>query len=72
MGSKLPVVDGTDLVRALERAGWVKHSQVGSHVKMTRGAAHVSVPLHKPVKRGTLASILRTVEMTAEDLRRLL
>ncbi|MGH7728374.1 MAG: type II toxin-antitoxin system HicB family antitoxin [Vulcanimicrobiaceae bacterium] len=51
---------GTAVVRALERAGWMKHSQVGSHV------------LHDPVKRGTLASILRTVEMTADELRRFL
>jgi predicted RNA binding protein YcfA (HicA-like mRNA interferase family) len=72
MSTKLPVVSGTAVVRALERAGWVKHSQIGSHVKMTRGGAHVSVPLHDPVKRGTLAGILRTVEMTADELRRLL
>jgi DNA-directed RNA polymerase subunit H (RpoH/RPB5) len=49
-----------------------KHSQIGSHVKMTRGGAHVSVPLHDPVKRETLASILRTLEMTADELRQLL
>jgi len=69
---KLPVVGGAAVVRALERAGWTKHSQVGSHIKMTRGGAHVSVPLHDPVKRGTLASILRSVEMTADELRQLL
>ena len=67
MSTKLPVVSGTAVVRALERAGWTKHSQVSSHIKMTRGSAHVSVPLHDPIKRGTLASILRTVEMTADD-----
>ena len=71
MSTKLPVVSGAAVVRALERAGWAKHSQIGSHVKMTRGGAHVSVPLHDPVKRGTLASILRTVEMTADELRQL-
>ena len=71
MSTKLPVVGGA-VVRALERAGWTKHSQVGSHIKMTRGGAYVSVPLHDPVKRGTLASILRSVEMTADELRQLL
>jgi hypothetical protein len=55
MSTKLPVVSGTAVVRAHERAG-----------------AHVSVPLHDPVKRGTRASILRTVEMTADELRQLL
>jgi len=72
LGTKLPVVSGKAIVRVLESAGWTKHSQMGSHIKMTRGGAHVSVPLHDPIKRGTLASILRTVEMTADELRRLL
>ncbi len=48
-------VSGTVVVRVLTRAGWTKHSQVGSHVKMTRGG-----------------SILRTVEMTVDELRRLI
>ena len=72
MSTKLPVVSGATVVRVLERTGWTRHSQVGSHVKLTRAGAHVSVPLHASIKRGTLASILRSVEMTADELRRLI
>jgi predicted RNA binding protein YcfA (HicA-like mRNA interferase family) len=72
MSTKLPVVSGTAVVRALERAGWAKHSQIGSYVKDDSGRRARSVPLHDPVKRGPLASILRTVEMTADELRQLL
>ena len=72
MGSKLPVVRGRDLVRALEHAGWTLVRTKGSHVRLERGSAHVTVPLHNPVKRGTLAAILDDAQMTADDLRALL
>jgi predicted RNA binding protein YcfA (HicA-like mRNA interferase family) len=62
MSTKLSVVSGAVLVRALQAAGCVKHSQVGSHVKLTRGMAHVSIPLHDPVKRSS-KRIARIVEM---------
>ena len=70
MGTRF-VFSGAQVVRALQRAGWYKHSQVGSHAKMVNGEAHVTVPLHDH-KRGTLSAILRTVGMTAEDLKALL
>ena len=72
MKQKLPVVRGADVVRALRRAGWAEVRTRGSHVRLERGSAHVSVPLHDPLKRGTLAQILDDVGMTADDLRRLL
>jgi predicted RNA binding protein YcfA (HicA-like mRNA interferase family) len=69
---KLPVVRGTDLVRALRRAGWIPIRTRGSHVRLERGGEHVSVPLHDPVKRGTLAQILEDVGMSPSELRSLL
>jgi hypothetical protein len=39
---------------------------------MERDGDHVSIPLHNPVRRGTLAAILVDVGMTADELRRLL
>jgi predicted RNA binding protein YcfA (HicA-like mRNA interferase family) len=72
MSTKLPVVRGVDLVRALRRAGWTELRTHGSHVRLERDGAHVSVPLHNPIKRGTLAGILADVKMTGEELRSLL
>jgi predicted RNA binding protein YcfA (HicA-like mRNA interferase family) len=74
MSTKQPVVNGPDLVRALERAGFVRLRQAGSHVTLERGSLHVTVPLHgsRPVAKGTVASILRSAEMTVDELRRLL
>ncbi len=59
---KLPRdVSGGDLVRALRRFGYSVSRQTGSHVTLTRSAPqhHLTVPMHRPVKAGTLSSILK-------------
>jgi predicted RNA binding protein YcfA (HicA-like mRNA interferase family) len=58
---KLPHVSGTEIVRALERLGFEQTRQRGSHVVLRRGPAICVVPLHKEVKTGTLAGLLRTL-----------
>ncbi len=42
--------------------------QKGSHVKLRRGATVVVIPMHNPLKIGTLRNILRQVGMTPEEL----
>ena len=62
---KLPRgVSGQDLIRALHRLGYAEVRQKGSHVVMRREGppAHtVTVPLHHPLKIGTLHGILAEV-----------
>jgi predicted RNA binding protein YcfA (HicA-like mRNA interferase family) len=62
---KLPRnVFGSDLVKGLERVGYTRTRQKGGHLYMTtqqNGEHHVAVPLHKPVKVGTLNAILSSV-----------
>lgn len=44
--------------------GYVQTRQKGDHVRLTsqeKGEHHVSVPLHKPLKVGTLGAILAAV-----------
>jgi predicted RNA binding protein YcfA (HicA-like mRNA interferase family) len=73
MSTKLPVVSGDQLARALERTGWTKVRQNGSHMRFERdGKPSVTVPRHRTVKPGTLAGILKDAGMTAEELRALL
>ncbi len=62
-----PVVSGKEIVRALERLGFKQVRQRGSHVIMQRGSTGCSVPLHRPVKRGTLGGIVRLAGITPED-----
>jgi predicted RNA binding protein YcfA (HicA-like mRNA interferase family) len=57
-------LSGNDLCKALVRMGYQQVRQRGSHVTLaTRPAAggehHVTVPLHNPLRLGTLNSILR-------------
>ncbi len=74
MTPRQPVVSGRALVRALERDGWSLVRQRGSHVRLKKpGRRHaLVVPLHKELKRGTLAGIMRDAGLTPERLRDLL
>ena len=64
---KLPRVSGSTVIRALERLGFEKIRQSGSHVVMRRGSKGCVVPVHSEVKVGTLAGILRQADISAED-----
>jgi predicted RNA binding protein YcfA (HicA-like mRNA interferase family) len=60
---KLPVLSGADVVKALERLRFAQVRQRGSHVVMRRGAVGTVVPLHKELKTGSLAGILRQAQL---------
>ena len=64
---KLPRTSGAAIVKALERLGFVKIRQSGSHVMMRRGPKGCVVPMHSEVKVGTLAGILRQAEVSQDD-----
>jgi len=64
---KLPRTSGAAIVKALERLGFVKIRQSGSHVILRRGAKGCVVPMHREVKVGTLAGILRQAEVSQDD-----
>jgi predicted RNA binding protein YcfA (HicA-like mRNA interferase family) len=72
MSTKLPVVSGAQLQRALERAGFERRRQSSSHIVMVRGLVEVVVPAHRTVALGTLRSILRAAELSPERFRELL
>ena len=64
---KLPRTSGAAIVKALERLGFVKIRQSGSHVIMRRGTKGCVVPMHGEVKVGTLAGLLRQAEVSPEE-----
>ena len=73
--SRLPVVSGRELVRALEKVGYVADRQKGSHIVLRHTEPpfrRVTVPDHKEVAKGTLRAILRQVGLTADDMVELL
>lgn len=64
---KLPHVSGAEIQRALERLGFQKIRQTGSHAVMKRDAKGCVVPMHGEVKIGTLAGLLRQAEVAPEE-----
>jgi predicted RNA binding protein YcfA (HicA-like mRNA interferase family) len=74
LSGALPVVSGAELVSALGKLGWVAVRQRGSHVRLRHpdNPVPLVVPLHREIKRGTLAGVLRDAGVTAEELRHLL
>lgn len=64
---KLPRISGAEAVKALQKLGFEKARQSGSHVVMKRGVKGCVVPLHAELKVGTLAGLLRQAEVTAEE-----
>ncbi len=64
---KLPHLSGADVQRALERLGFQRVRQSGSHVVMKRERKGCVVPLHAEVKIGTLAGLLRQAEVSTEE-----
>ncbi len=73
--SKLPRgLSSSRLVRALERANFYVKRQKGSHIVLRRDEpfAQVVVPAHRSLDTGTLAAILDSAGLTAEDLAKLL
>jgi predicted RNA binding protein YcfA (HicA-like mRNA interferase family) len=64
---KLPPLSGREIIRALERLGFEQAAQRGSHVKLRRAGLSCVVPLHKEVKRGTLAGIIRQAQVETDE-----
>ena len=64
---KLPHLSGAEVQRVLERLGFHKVRQSGSHVVMKRDSKGCVVPMHSEVKIGTPAGLLRQAEVTPEE-----
>jgi predicted RNA binding protein YcfA (HicA-like mRNA interferase family) len=64
---RLPQISGKEAIRALSRLGFEQVRQKGSHVVLRRDHEGCVVPLHKELKIGTLAGILRQANVSAEE-----
>jgi predicted RNA binding protein YcfA (HicA-like mRNA interferase family) len=65
---KLPRdISGAEAVKALRRLGFEVVRQEGSHIRMSKGNVHVTVPNHRQLMPKTLQSILRHAEITLEE-----
>lgn len=69
---KLPVLSGEELIKALEKTGFKKVRQKGSHVSLKKGEYKTIVPMHDKLARGTLLGILKQSGLSREDFQKLL
>ncbi len=70
MGSKYPVLSPKEIIKALEKIGFQKSSQKGSHAKYKRlgtPSLVVIIPMHKEIAKGTLKGILEQANLQLED-----
>ena len=69
--SKLRRASGQRATRALERLGFIRVRQRGSHVVLKRqtpeGEVGCVVPLHRELAIGTLRGILRQARVTPDE-----
>jgi predicted RNA binding protein YcfA (HicA-like mRNA interferase family) len=57
-------LSGSDLAQSLSKLGYVITRQTGSHLRLTtheHGEHHLTIPLHSPLRVGTLSAILADV-----------
>ncbi len=69
--SRVPSLDYYRIISALQRHGWVVLRQKGSHIRLVKRlpteTLKITVPAHRPVKRSTLAHILKQARLTLEQ-----
>jgi predicted RNA binding protein YcfA (HicA-like mRNA interferase family) len=73
---KLPVVSGEKVIKAFLNAGFVKVRQRGSHVRLEKIEGNdiikLTVPLHNPMKKGTLSRLIKDAGLTIDEFVNLL
>ncbi len=74
--SKVPSLPYTQIVKALQKDGWTVVRQRGSHIRLQKRIADellkITVPAHRPVKRSTLAHILKQARIAVTRFAELL
>ncbi len=74
--TKIPSLSYVQIVRALQKNGWILIRQRGSHIRLQKHLGEeilkLTVPAHRPVKRSTLAHILKQARIEINDFLKLL
>ncbi|MCX6817147.1 MAG: type II toxin-antitoxin system HicA family toxin [Candidatus Beckwithbacteria bacterium] len=68
----LPILKPNELVRIIEKQGFSKDRQSGSHAIFShKDGRWTSVPIHrKTIGKGLLRKILRDIQLTVNDIKR--
>ncbi|MFZ1897590.1 type II toxin-antitoxin system HicA family toxin [Methanoregula sp.] len=73
MTDKLPILSGRDVIRALNKLGYVVNDQKGSYIHIRHPVRRpLTVPNHPEIARGTLRVIIKDADLTVENFLELL
>jgi predicted RNA binding protein YcfA (HicA-like mRNA interferase family) len=74
--TKVPSTNFDKVIRALRKDGWVVVRQRGSHIRLHKHVGEetlkLTVPAHRPIKRTTLAHILKQARLSVDRFLELL
>jgi len=74
--TKVPNLSYIQIVKALQRDGWIVVRQRGSHIRLQKHLGYevlkITVPAHRPVKSSTLSHILKQARMDVDQFLELL
>ena len=69
---KLPQISGRELVKRLQKQGFVVVRQKGSHIRLEKnteeGTIKLTVPNHPSLKKGTLHRIIKDAKVDPEKI----
>jgi len=69
--TRIPSIGYEKVIRALQRDGWVVVRQRGSHIRMQKHlkdeTLKLTIPAHRPIKRSTLAHVLKHARLSIDD-----
>ncbi|MCL5031074.1 MAG: type II toxin-antitoxin system HicA family toxin [Bacteroidetes bacterium] len=74
--TKTHVLSYKEIIKALQRDGWIVVRQKGSHIRLQKHSKNevlkITVPAHSPLKRSTLSHILKQTKIELEEFLKLL
>lgn len=74
--TKVPSLGHEQVVRALQRDGWIVVRQKGSHIRLQKHTSDeilkLTVPAHNPILRSTLSHILKQARLSVDQFAELL
>ncbi len=73
--AELPRLSGRELVKILQKIGYEKDRQKGSHIVLRQKSypyRRLTIPDHKEIAKGTFRAILRQAGLTTKEFEKLL
>ena len=74
--TKIPSISHVRVIRSLQKDGWIVIRQKGSHIRIQKRIGNetlkITIPAHNPIKKSTLAHILKQAKLPIDKFLELL